>query len=78
MEYSNPEIPEGINITKEHPLKEFFILTTGVLAAITIAVVILSLLAEKLAVYVPFSVEQQLIPDSFLEENEERKDNHRE
>jgi len=71
MEYSNPEIPEGINITKEHPLKEFFILTIGVLGAIAVAVVILSLLAEKLAVYVPFSVEQQLIPDNFFTEIEE-------
>jgi len=71
MEYINPEIPEGINTTKEHPLKEFFILTIGVLGAIVIAVIILSLLAEKLAVYVPFSVEQQLIPDNFFTEIEE-------
>ncbi len=71
MEYTNPEIPEGINTTKTHPLKEFAILTGGVLGVIIIAVLVLSLLAEKLAVYVPFSVEQQLLPAVFLngEEN---------
>jgi predicted Zn-dependent protease len=68
MEYSNPEIPEGINTTKTHPLKEFAILTGGVLGIIILAVFILSLLAEKLAVYVPFSVEQQLVPAFFIEE----------
>ena len=63
MEYSNPEIPEDINTTKEHPLKEFLILTIGVLGAIVIIVAIVGLLSEKLAVYIPFSVEQQLVPD---------------
>ena len=60
MEYSNPEIPEGINVTKEHPLKEFAILTVGILGVIALAVVTLSVLAERLAVLVPFSVEQEL------------------
>ena len=63
MEYSNPEIPEGINTTDEHPLKEFFILSVGVLGLIFVAVIILSLAAEKLAVYVPFETEQSLIPE---------------
>ena len=63
MEYSNPKIPEGINTTDEHPLKEFFILSVGVLGLIFVAVIILSLTAEKLAVYVPFETEQNLIPE---------------
>ena len=63
MEYSNPKIPEGINTTAENPLKEFFILSIGVLGLIFIAVIILSLAAEKLAVYVPFKTEQSLIPE---------------
>jgi predicted Zn-dependent protease len=66
MEYTNPEIPAGINTTRTHPLKEFTILAGGVLGVIIIAVLVLSLLAEKLAVYVPFSVEQQLLPAVFL------------
>jgi len=63
MEYSNPKIPEGINTIVEHPLKEFFILSVGILGVIFCAVIILSLAAEKLAVYVPFKMEQDLIPE---------------
>ena len=61
MDYSNPEIPEGINTSKEHPLKDFFILLTGILAVMVVAVVIISFIAEKLAVHIPFSVEKELL-----------------
>jgi len=67
MEYSNPKIPEGINTTDEHPLKEFFILSVGVLGLIFIFVIFVSLAAEKLAVYVPFETEQSLIPDMWAQ-----------
>jgi len=67
MEYSNPKIPEGINISVEHPLKEFFILSVGVLGIIFFAVIILSLAAEKLAVYIPFKMEQDLIPEMWTQ-----------
>jgi predicted Zn-dependent protease len=61
MEYSNPEIPEGINTSRQHPLKDFFILTTGILASIALCVFLLSMFAERLALYIPFSVEQKLL-----------------
>ncbi len=61
MEYSNPEIPEGINTSQQHPLKDFFILTAGVLASIVLCIFLLSLFAERLALYIPFSVEQKLL-----------------
>ena len=67
MEYSNPKIPEGINTTDEHPLKEFIILSVGVLGLIFVAVIILSLTAERLAVYVPFETEQDLIPEMWAQ-----------
>jgi predicted Zn-dependent protease len=67
MEYSNPKIPEGINTTDEHPLKEFIILSVGVLGLIFVAVITLSLTAEKLAVYVPFETEQDLIPEMWAQ-----------
>jgi len=67
MQYSNPKIPEGINTTDEHPLKEFFILSVGVLGLIFAAVIFLSLAAEKLAVYVPFETEQSLIPEMWAQ-----------
>ncbi|MFQ5661307.1 MAG: M48 family metallopeptidase [Gammaproteobacteria bacterium] len=66
MRYSNPEIPEGINVSKRHPLKEFIILTSGVIGCIFIVVFILSLMAEKLAVHVPFSTEREMT-SSFME-----------
>ena len=67
MQYSNPKIPEGINTTDEHPLKEFFILSVGVLGLIFAAVIFLGLAAEKLAVYVPFETEQSLIPEKWAQ-----------
>ena len=71
MEYSNPNIPEGINTTEENPLKDFFILSIGVLGVIFIAVIILSLAAEKIAVYVPFKTEQSLIPEVWTQTDPE-------
>ena len=61
MEYSNPEIPEGINTSRQHPLKDFFILTLGVFGSIALCAFLLSLVAERLALYIPFSIETQLI-----------------
>jgi len=58
MEYSNPHIPEGINTSKEHPLKEFLLLTVGVLGTLAIVLFILALVADKIAHYLPYSIEQ--------------------
>lgn len=60
MEYSNPKIPEGINTSREHPLKEFAILTGGILGVVVAVAVILGLLADRLAQRIPFSYEQAL------------------
>ena len=60
MEYSNPKLPEGINASEEHPLKEFAVLTAGVLALVITVVMILGFMADKFAHYIPFSVEQQI------------------
>ena len=69
MEYSNPKIPENINTTKEHPLKEFFILSGGIIGSIFVVVLVLSLLAETLAARIPFSMEQK-IATRFVDEPE--------
>jgi predicted Zn-dependent protease len=58
MDYSNPDIPEGINYSKTHPLKEFVILTAGVLGVILIAVLVLGVMADHLAQFIPYSVEK--------------------
>jgi len=60
LEYSNPKIPEGINTSKEHPLKEFVLLTGGVLATIAGLMLVLILLSDFLIDYVPFSWEKSL------------------
>ena len=60
MKYSNPEIPEGINTSTQHPLKEFCLLVGGVLGVVLAVIVVLTLLADRLAVYIPFELEAQL------------------
>ena len=60
MQYTNPEIPEGINTSKEHPLKEFLWLTGGVLAIVIVVVVTLVFLSDILTAYIPFSVEKSI------------------
>lgn len=67
MEYSNPELPEGINTSKEHPLKEFLILTAGVTLIISGLILILVLLSDHFAKYIPFSWEKH-ISLSFVDE----------
>ena len=61
MDYTNPEIPEGINTSKQSPIKDFFVLTGGVLGGIVLCVYLLGLFVERLAIYIPFSIEQQLM-----------------
>jgi len=60
LEYSNPEIPEGINTSKGHPLKEFFWLTSGVLVSIFAAIFLLVVFVDALTSYIPFSVEKEI------------------
>lgn len=66
MEYSNPEIPEGINYSKTHPLKEFVLLTAGVFGVLLIAVLLLGVFADHFAQYIPYRVEKNfhlMVPD---------------
>lgn len=70
MEYSNPEIPEGINTSKENPLKEFLILTTAVITGFATLILILVLLSDYIVGYIPFSWESQInLPVSSSEEH---------
>lgn len=78
MGYSNPEIPEGINTSQQHPLKDFFILSIGVLGSIALCAFLLGLFAERLALHIPFSVEHELLEsiefESLGESNDEAQD----
>ncbi len=60
MSYENPKIPEGINVSKEHPLKEFGYLFIGAILIVVVLVVGLSISAKYLASYVPFETELAL------------------
>ena len=61
MDYSNPKIPEGINYSREHPLKEFALLTLGILGSIIVIIVILGIFVDRLANYIPYRYES-IIP----------------
>lgn len=56
----NPKIPEYINTTKEHPLKEFGILLVGLTVVLIISVFVFSFFVEKFASYIPFKWEQRI------------------
>jgi beta-barrel assembly-enhancing protease len=62
MEYSNPKIPEGINYSKENPLKEFFILTVSVSIVLASLVLTVYFLAQSFAHYIPFKYESNIAP----------------
>ncbi|BFM12609.1 hypothetical protein R50072_27620 [Simiduia litorea] len=59
-EYSNPQIPEGINVSSEHPLKEFATMALAVGLMMMVIILLLSFAAQYVVRYVPFSVEQNL------------------
>ncbi|MBL8414417.1 MAG: M48 family metallopeptidase [Propionivibrio sp.] len=59
-EYENPQLPEGINVSPTHPLKDFALLVAGIGALLIVAVLALSLLAGQLARHIPFEQERAL------------------
>ncbi len=60
MEYSNPKIPEGINSSQEHPLKEFSLLLFGIGLLVGLLFIFLATAADYIAPHIPFSIEQQV------------------
>lgn len=60
MSYENPQQPEGINVSDEHPVRDLFVLLSAVIAGVVVLVILLSTMASWLAQYVPLSMEQQL------------------
>ena len=57
MEYQNRLPPEGINVSRVHPLKQFFQLAIGALVLVVMLVVVLQLTGSVLAKRIPFSFE---------------------
>ena len=60
MKYTPVQPPEGINVTNEHPLKSFFILTLGTIGVIIVIVIALGFAADYLVKYIPVKYEQEL------------------
>lgn len=63
MKYVPSQPPEGINVSDEHPLKSFLILTTGTIASIFIILFIISLFADFVVGFIPIEYEQSLFKD---------------
>lgn len=63
MKYSNPRIPENINVTDEHPLKEFAWLVGAVAAIAVVLLLLFGFFGEYLAKQIPFEYEQRLAAD---------------
>ncbi len=60
MDYSNPDIPDGINVSPRNPLSELAILLGGILFLLVFALILLSLASRTLAGQIPFSMEQKI------------------
>ncbi len=61
MDYENPKIKEGINYSREHPLKEFTTLVLGLVALTAALIAILHYTAAYLAPYIPFEYEKSML-----------------
>ena len=60
MKYTPVQPPEDINVTPEHPLKSFFILTSGTIGVVIAIIVTLGFFADYLVKYIPVDYEREL------------------
>ncbi len=58
MKFEAKSIPEGINTSKEHPLKEFFILLGGTVLLLAVAFLLLMMFSDFLIRFIPVETEQ--------------------
>jgi hypothetical protein len=66
VKYTPVQPPEGINVTSEHLLKSFFILTIGTIGVVVVIITILGLAADYLVKYIPVEYEQDLFSKDSL------------
>ncbi|HEY9034307.1 MAG TPA: M48 family metallopeptidase [Pseudomonadales bacterium] len=62
----NPLLPEGINASQEHPLKEFAWLLAALLLLLALAIAGIGLAVRHLAPLLPFALEQRVLPANWL------------
>ena len=60
MQYSNPKMPEGINTSKTNPLKEFAVLTVGIVFIVVSVLAVLIVLVDFFADKIPFKWEKEI------------------
>jgi len=60
MQYENPQIPEEINTSKEHPLKEFSTLLIGSIVLVIVVSIVLSFGGSWLAGLIPYKAESKV------------------
>ena len=61
----HPEIPEGINVSKTHPLADFGLMLVGAIGLVLAIILAAQLLAGYLVRYIPFEMEARLFDDFF-------------
>ena len=67
MEYTNPELPEDINTTKQSALKELVILTSGLMLIVFAVIYVVILLIDNFADKIPFELEKNIPANRFIE-----------
>jgi len=66
MKYRNPRIPEGINVSDRHPLRELLTLAGGALVLLVLLSWLMGQFGGRLARLLPFEHEVALAPVSML------------
>ena len=66
MKFVAKQIPEGINTSADHPLKELFILLLGAGFFVALAFLVLVLMSDFLVRYIPVDTERQWFSESRL------------
>jgi len=72
MQYSNPQIPEGINTTKINPLKEFIVLAGGIMITTVVVLAVLIMFIDFFADKIPFSWEKNIPVSKIVGESKAR------
>ena len=61
MQYENRQPPEGINVTSEHPLRQFLRLAVAAVVLLVLVVVTLQFTGAFLAKRIPFAFERRVV-----------------
>jgi predicted Zn-dependent protease len=69
VKYTPKTIPEGINTSTEHPLREFALLTSGVIAAVLALILIASLLSDYLVRFIPVEKEIEWLSGHVMQQS---------